>query len=284
VRVHLCHAVLFLVSKRARSNAAQQRTTHPTICRDPAATWRSIAYAHARQVAANHIRPDNTTYHIVEYNPDTGAINARYTYQGHAADSTWVRGQAWALAGFAMLASSAPPDSAERVEFSGIASGLADAYLRLLSNAPAKAAAAGGAVADAVAGPLDGFVPAWDFDSPWFATLDGPRDTSAAAVAALGLLHLSRALRGSQQGTAGATSTSAGCADRYLAAGASTLRALASEKYMSPAGDSAFPSLLRHATGGFPLRHHVDVGLISGDYYVLMAAATCMADAACMSA
>eukprot|EP00878_Enallax_costatus_P030072 GHUV01032693.1.p1 GENE.GHUV01032693.1~~GHUV01032693.1.p1 ORF type:complete len:208 (-),score=18.61 GHUV01032693.1:51-674(-) len=40
---------------------------------DPATTWRDMAISHARQVAANHVRPDGTTYHIVEYDPGTGA-------------------------------------------------------------------------------------------------------------------------------------------------------------------------------------------------------------------
>ena len=37
--------------------------------------------AHARQVAANHVRPDGSTFHIVEYDPGSGAVNKRYTYQ-----------------------------------------------------------------------------------------------------------------------------------------------------------------------------------------------------------
>jgi hypothetical protein len=41
---------------------------------DPAATWMSMAQEHARQVAKNHVRPDGSTYHIVEYNPNTGVI------------------------------------------------------------------------------------------------------------------------------------------------------------------------------------------------------------------
>jgi hypothetical protein len=39
---------------------------------DPAATWMHMAQEHARQVAKNHMRPDGSTYHIVEYNPNTG--------------------------------------------------------------------------------------------------------------------------------------------------------------------------------------------------------------------
>jgi unsaturated chondroitin disaccharide hydrolase len=48
---------------------------------DPATTWMQMAIAHARQVTKNHIRPDGSTYHIVEYNPFEGTVNRRYTYQ-----------------------------------------------------------------------------------------------------------------------------------------------------------------------------------------------------------
>jgi unsaturated chondroitin disaccharide hydrolase len=41
---------------------------------DPAATWMNMAQEHARQVAKNHMRPDGSTYHIVEYNPNTGVL------------------------------------------------------------------------------------------------------------------------------------------------------------------------------------------------------------------
>lgn len=52
---------------------------------NPAQTWMDMAVAHARKVAANHVRPDGSTYHIVEYNPFNGGVNRRYTYQARAA-------------------------------------------------------------------------------------------------------------------------------------------------------------------------------------------------------
>jgi unsaturated chondroitin disaccharide hydrolase len=59
---------------------------------DPATTWKNMAIAHARQVAKNHIRPDGSTYHIVEYNPFDGSVNRRYTYQVQLAGGTaWMR-------------------------------------------------------------------------------------------------------------------------------------------------------------------------------------------------
>jgi hypothetical protein len=187
---------------------------------------------------------------------------------------------------------------------------LTDKYLELLSAQPAKAAravkAAGGAAAVAAAAappapPRDALVPQWDFDAPWHPEMDGPRDTSAAAVAALGMLYLAEseaavgtaAAAGPQtigppaEAAAGEarpdSQASRGAAARYLDAAASTLRALAAPKYLAPAGGAgSFPALLKHGTGGFPLRNHVDVGLISGDYYLLAALNKCLTMPACV--
>ncbi|KAF6260329.1 Six-hairpin glycosidase-like protein [Scenedesmus sp. NREL 46B-D3] len=231
---------------------------------DPAATWLTMAQEHARQVAKNHVRPDGSTFHIVEYNPNTGSINKRYTYQGHAANSTWARGQAWAMAGFAMLYS-----ATGQQEFGDTASKLTDTYLRRMSGQNGGRTAA--------APEHDGFVPQWDFDAPWFDEFDGPRDTSAAGVAALGMLHLVEGRMQQQGGDADV------CAHGYLQAAVATLRALASPKYLAGGADNIqFPALLKHATGGFPLRHHVDVGLISGDYYFLAALHKCAHMDVCM--
>lgn len=154
-----------------------------------------------------------------------------------------------------------------KTEFLDVARKVTDKYLELLSKQPVglNVAAAGG---------YDGYIPQWDFDAPFhqalsnFPELDGPRDTSAAAVIALGLLHLAEAELIST------------CSSRYLCAAVNTLRALASSKYLAGV-DEEFPALLKHATGGFPLMHHVDVGLISGDYYFLAALQKCAGMPAC---
>ncbi|KAF8073183.1 hypothetical protein HT031_000844 [Scenedesmus sp. PABB004] len=220
----------------ASTNEYQQIVIIASLPPAPAAHRRPPARppGRAAQVAKHHVRPDGSTYHIVEYNPGTGG--------GHAAESTWARGQAWALAGFAMLGGALNATTAP--EFVGTAVRVADAYLARLAAQPAKAAAAraaagagaaaaGGEGGEDEGGALDGWVPQWDFDAPWHAELDGPRDTSAAAVAALGLLHLAEA------------HPSPGCAARYACAAANTLRALGAPKYLSASGDAAFPALLK---------------------------------------
>eukprot|EP00775_Hariotina_reticulata_P005761 gene5761-6001_t len=141
---------------------------------DPETTYREMAINHARQVAKNHIRPDGTSYHIVEYQPLTGGINKRYTYQGYKDNSTWARGQSWAILGFAWMY-----QETHMPEFLDTAKKVADAWLGLLMQQE---------------GPAKGeYVPKWDFHAPYIAAVDGPRDSAAAAVAALGMLHLAEA-------------------------------------------------------------------------------------------
>ncbi|KAG8742530.1 hypothetical protein FRC10_001297 [Ceratobasidium sp. 414] len=43
-----------------------------------------IAIKHADTTIKNHIRPDGSSYHVVDYNQDTGAVIKRYTAQGYA--------------------------------------------------------------------------------------------------------------------------------------------------------------------------------------------------------
>ena len=60
-----------------------------------------IATSHAEHTAINHDRPDASSYHVVDYNSTTGAVISRHTSQGYADNSTWSRGQAWGIYGFA---------------------------------------------------------------------------------------------------------------------------------------------------------------------------------------
>ena len=56
--------------------------------------------SHALKAAANHVRTDGSTYHVVTYRASTGAVVDRGTAQGYHDESTWSRGQAWAIYGF----------------------------------------------------------------------------------------------------------------------------------------------------------------------------------------
>lgn len=82
-------------------------------------TLRQIAISHADKAMMNHIRADGapprnlaplyrihnvstgSSFHVVEYNATTGAVIAQHTAQGYSNSSTWSRGQAWGIYGFA---------------------------------------------------------------------------------------------------------------------------------------------------------------------------------------
>jgi len=209
--------------------------------------WHEMARRHALTTLRDHVRPDGSTYHIVDYDTMTGSVLGKRTGQGANADSTWSRGQAWAI------------------------HGLTSAYrstkdLRLLEGARRTArwwlrhVPRGG-------------VPFWDFDAPALVEertglpAAGPfapaLDSSAAAIAASGLLDLARLdpRRASSR--------------RYKRAAIATLRTLASPRYL--ARGTTHRSILRHGTANHE-GGSADTGLIYGDYYFLEALARARLD------
>ena len=64
--------------------------------------FEQIAMAHADTVANAFIRGDGSSNHIVEFDPYTGDVLATPRGQGYDSGSSWSRGQAWALYGFAL--------------------------------------------------------------------------------------------------------------------------------------------------------------------------------------
>lgn len=126
----------------------------------------NIAVAHADKTLANHFREDGGSYHVVDYDPATGDVKHKHTHQGYAHQSTWARGQAWALYGFTMC-------YRETGDTRYLQKALAIAeWIKNHHNLP-----------------KDG-VAYWDFDAPNIP--DEPRDASAAAVMASALYELSR--------------------------------------------------------------------------------------------
>jgi hypothetical protein len=59
-----------------------------------------IAVSHANTTMKNHFRADNSSYHVLNYNATTGAVQQKKTAQGFADESAWARGQAWGLYGY----------------------------------------------------------------------------------------------------------------------------------------------------------------------------------------
>ncbi len=65
-------------------------------------TYWKVAVSHADKTLQNHFRSDYSTYHVVDYDPETGEIRAKQTAQGYGDETAWARGQSWGLYGFTM--------------------------------------------------------------------------------------------------------------------------------------------------------------------------------------
>lgn len=126
-------------------------------------SYHQMAYQHAVTTLQNHFREDNSSYHVVDYNPNTGEARMKVTHQGIADESAWARGQAWGLYGFTM-AYRFTKDERFLAQASKIY-----AYIFEHPMLP------------------DDLIPYWDYDAP---EDNRPRDVSAATVTASALYEL----------------------------------------------------------------------------------------------
>ncbi|HEU4555834.1 MAG TPA: glycoside hydrolase family 88 protein [Chitinophaga sp.] len=190
-----------------------------------------IAKTHANTTMKNHFRPDYSSYHVVDYNPNTGGVLRKITHQGAADSSAWARGQAWGLYGYTMMYRETKDKA-----YLNQAKHIADFIL----NNPTL--------------PED-MIPYWDFDAPGIPNV--PRDASAGAIAASALLELSRFTTGKD-------------AARYWNAAEKMLTSLCGPAYLAKEGENN-NFLLMHSTGSFPHHSEVDVPLSYADYYFVEA-------------
>lgn len=186
-----------------------------------------IAVKHAETTMEHHFRPDYSCYHVAVYNPENGDFIKGMTHQGYSDSSMWARGQAWAIYGYTVVYR-----ETRDPKFLDFACKVSDVYLNRL--------------------PED-YVPYWDFDDP--AIPNAPRDASAAAVVASGLLELQGYCHGETQ-------------TRYRNAAEKMLASLSTDKYQSGA---IRPSFLDHSTGHKPGGSEIDASIIYADYYYLEA-------------
>ncbi|MBD1424190.1 glycoside hydrolase family 88 protein [Sphingobacterium arenae] len=128
-------------------------------------SYRKIAVAHANTTMANHFRPDGSSFHVVDYDPETGKVAHQVTAQGYSDESAWARGQAWALYGYTMC---------YRYTKDKKYLNFAEKIAAFILNHPNY--------------PEDG-VPYWDFDAPNIP--NEIRDASSGAILASALLELS---------------------------------------------------------------------------------------------
>lgn len=202
--------------------------------------WK-VAVNHANTTLKNHFRPDYSSYHVVDYDSQTGDVRMKCTHQGYSDDSFWSRGQAWGLYGYTM-SYRFTKDPAYLKQAEGIAG-----FFLNLPNMP------------------EDFVPYWDMKAP---EVDGlkthvavqgvPRDASAAAIFASGLYELCNYV-------------SAEKSKQYRAIADKIVTSLNDHYQAAPGTACGF--LLLHSTGHLPGNSEIDVPLNYADYYYLEALA-----------
>ncbi len=193
--------------------------------------FKDIAVKHSNTTLKNHFRPDYSSYHVVDYDLEEGKVKRKATWQGASDNSSWSRGQAWALYGFTNMYRDTK-DKRYLKQAEGIAQ-----FLLNHPNLP------------------EDKIPFWDFDAPKipFAV----RDASAGAIMASALLEL-------------AQFTFAENKKRYVRDAETMIRSLASKAYRSPKGANG-GFLLDHSTGAYSLDSEIDQPIIYADYYFLEA-------------
>lgn len=202
--------------------------------------YRDIAVQHANTTLKNHFRDDFSTYHVVDYDTVTGDVLYRMTSQGYSDNSTWARGQAWAIYGFTMMYRETGDE-----EYLQAATEAADWYLRRIN--------------------VDDPVPCWDFNvgddgyepeekSYALHFREKHKDASAAAITCSALFELGQ-LSGKKH---------------YIDSAISMLYKLASVYYRAEIGENS-GFLLKHSVGSIPHKSEIDVPLVYADYYFLEA-------------
>ncbi|RMJ05052.1 hypothetical protein BHE90_011063 [Fusarium euwallaceae] len=235
-----------------------------------------IATSHAHVLLRSHLREERpvplskrcytgpwySTCHVANIDPRTGELKARLTHQGYDNESTWARGQAWAILGYAQTFMS----TKDRI-FVRAACGLAEYFLYRLETAPECL-------------PMGSrCVPLWDFDAPIEDSENPLRDSSAGSIAANGLLVLSQAMAALGQDD---------LAGRYRRAAIDIVRELlgfaqAPEKARLVKGSvnaievedetlQTFDGILKYGTANnnqYSKRRYANHGLVYGDYYLV---------------
>ena len=134
--------------------------------------WERMAITHANTTIKNHFREDNTSYHVLDYHPQTGEVLHKKTAQGYSDESEWSRGQSWGLYGYTMMYR-----ETGREEYLQQAVNIADYLLERLAEDP---------------------VPNWDFDAP---AEMAQKDASAGAIMAAGYAELCTLVKGTKAST-----------------------------------------------------------------------------------
>lgn len=181
---------------------------------------------HTAQLREHILRADDSTFHTFYWDAVTGRPLRGATEQGAFDDSCWARGQAWGIYGFAL--NHRATGDPRLLEAAWRCAGY------FLSHLPA-----------------DG-VPFWDL--VYTDGSDAPRDSSAAAIAACGLLELASLGSRPAEATAAAHELIAALVRGY-----------------TPMSPEAADALILHSVYDLPKDNGVDEGTLWGDYFYLEA-------------
>jgi unsaturated chondroitin disaccharide hydrolase len=190
-------------------------------------TFYKIAVTHANTTMKNHFRGDYSSYHVVNYNPETGEVQQKRTAQGASDESAWARGQAWGLYGFTVMYR-----ETKDVKYLEQAKHIAGFILHH-PNLPADR------------------IPYWDFNATGIP--NALRDVSSASIIASALLELQAYVdRKSSK--------------EYTGIAQKILWSLSNDPYKAKPGTNG-GFILQHCVGNMPQNTEVDVPVTYADYY-----------------
>ena len=191
--------------------------------KDPRFT--QIATSHADTARDCFVRGDGSVNHIVSFDPINGGMIESFGGQGYGVGSSWTRGQSWGLYGFTL--SYLHTKDASYLE---TAQRIANYFMANI--------------------PQSGLIPL-DFRQPVDVTWE---DSTAAAIAACGLIELAKLTEGRQSGL-------------YLNAALKMLTALTEKSFNWNEDED---NLLTKCTAAYHDKKH-EFSIIYGDYYFLEA-------------
>ncbi|MGN8070447.1 glycoside hydrolase family 88 protein [Mucilaginibacter sp. SG564] len=194
-------------------------------------SYYKIAVTHANTTMKNHFRPDYSSYHVINYDAQTGAVKEKKTAQGFANESAWARGQAWGLYGYTVMYRETK-DKKYLEQAQNIAR-----FILTNPNLPADK------------------IPYWDYNATNIP--NALKDASAAAIAASALLELCRYADNDK-------------GQEYFNTAETILKTLSSPTYKAPIGTNG-GFILEHSVGHLPAKSEVDVPLTYADYYFIEA-------------
>lgn len=200
-----------------------------------------IAVKHSDATLKNHFREDFSTYHVVNYDTISGKVLNQATCQGFSDNSTWSRGQAWAIYGFTMVYR-----ETKDKKYLEAAEKAADWYLKHL--------------------PAD-LIPLWDFNVGEEGYVPGKmsyavtfqeklKDVSAAAIVCSAFFELGEMTNNKM----------------YTEKAIEMLHTLSQPPYRAELGKNA-GFILTESVGSIPHINEINKPLVYADYYYLEALA-----------